>query len=263
MNQETAEAETETEYVRDLLGRAVDEIRVPMSRGSETVFAKASRLRWRRRATASGAVVAATAAGLLLGPGMPGTGHGAGAASSPTAGGHATKADRFAKLLPPGTGRISEISLARVMRQSQSIALPKPLGRYGGDYAVTRPEGVGYISVHIATRSETDTTPGDEGPENPCTDAATDGRIDCTTQKLSDGALLGVWETPAADSDMAPEPSGGREYDAVLRLKDGRSLTVRAGAGLQGKGRLGPLLTAPPLTRAQLAKLIQNPALLK
>lgn len=31
----------------------------------------------------------------------------------------------------------------------------------------------------------------------------------------------------------------------------------------QGKGRLGPLLKTPPLTRAQLAKLIQNPALLK
>ncbi|MEU4168448.1 hypothetical protein AB0F46_16435 [Streptomyces sp. NPDC026665] len=261
MNQETAEAETE--HVRDLLARAVDEIQVPMGRGSEAVFAKAARVRWRRRATATGAVAAATAAGLLLGPGVPGAGHGASVANSPTAADRATKAGRFAKLLPPGTGRISEISLARVMKQSQSIALPKPLGRYGGDYAVTRPEGVGYISVHIATRSETDTGAGGAGPENPCKDAAKDGRIDCTTRKLSDGALLGVWETPAADSDLAPEPAGGREYDAVLRLTDGRSLTVRASTGFHGRGRLGPMLVNPPLTRAQLTELIRNPALLK
>lgn len=38
---------------------------------------------------------------------------------------------------------------------------------------------------------------------------------------------------------------------------------MRDSAGFQGKGRLGPLLKTPPLTRAQLTKLIQNPALLK
>ncbi|MFE1291608.1 hypothetical protein [Streptomyces sp. NPDC058751] len=261
MNQETAEAEPD--HVRDLLGRAVDGIQVPMGRGSGTVFAKASRVRRRRRAAATGAVAAVVAAGLLLGPGVPALGHGASTESSPVGGGHATKASRFAKLLPPGTGRISEFSLARLMKYSQSVPVVRPRGAYGGDYAVTRPEGVGYISVHLATPAEIDTKADGGGLENPCKDAPKDGRVDCTTQKLSDGALLGVWETPATDSLLAPDPSGGREYDAVLRLADGRSLTVRASTGFQGRGRLGPLLVEPPLTRAQLTELIRNPVLLK
>lgn len=62
--------EADTEYVRELLGRAVDEVQVPGSRGSEAVFAKASRVRWRRRTAATGVAAAAVATGLVLGPGV-------------------------------------------------------------------------------------------------------------------------------------------------------------------------------------------------
>jgi len=257
MNQEAV-----TEYVRELLGRAVDDVRMPESRGSETVFAKASRVRWRRRTAATGVAAAAVAAALVFGPGVLDTGHGASVASAPTAGEYTTKAGRFAKLLPAGTGKISEISLLRLMKQAPKAGQPKPVGPYDGDYAVARPDGVGYISVNVTPRSAVDAKTDGAGLRNPCRDAPRDGRVGCTTQKLSDGSLLGVWETPPADPALHPVPAGGREFDAGLRLKDGRYLVVRVSTGFQGKGQLGPLLKTPPLTRAQLARLIQNPALL-
>ncbi|MFB7247820.1 hypothetical protein CW362_23995 [Streptomyces populi] len=256
--------EAETEYVRELLGRVVDEVQMPGSRGSETVFAKASRVRWRRRTAATGVAAAAVAAGLVLGPGvLDSTGHGASVASTPTAGEYTTKAGKFAKLLPPGTGKISEISLLRLFKQAPKAKQPKFFGPYDGDYAVGRPDGVGYISVHLTPRPAADAKTGGGGLRNPCQDSPKDGSIGCTTQKLSDGSLLGVWETPPTDPALHPIPAGGREFEAGLRLKDGRYLTVRASTGFQGKGQLGPLLKTPPLTRAQLTKLIQNPALLK
>ncbi|MEV6198319.1 hypothetical protein AB0M19_38745 [Streptomyces sp. NPDC051920] len=255
--------ETDTEYVRGLLGRAVDEVEVPGSRGSETVFAQASRVRWRRRTAATGVVAAAVAAGLVFGPGVLETGHGASVASAPTAGEYTTKAGRFAKLLPPGTGKISEISLLRLFKQAPKAQPPKPVGPYDGDYAVGRPDGTGFITVRVAPRSVIDAKTGGAGLENPCKDAPKDGRIGCTTQKLPDGSLLGVWETPASDPALHPVPFTGREFEARLELKDGRVLFVRDSTGFQGKGQLGPLLKNPPLTRAQLTALIRNPALLK
>ncbi|MEU6274663.1 hypothetical protein ABZ871_19960 [Streptomyces populi] len=255
--------EPEMEYVRELLGRVVDDVRMPGSRGSETVFAKASRVRWRRRTAATGVAAAAVAAGLVFGQGALDTGHGASVASAPTAGEYTTKAGTFAKLLPPGTGKISEISLLRLFKQAPKAKQPKFLGPYDGDYAVGRPDGVGYISVYLAPLSVIDGKTGGGGLRNPCQDAPKDGRVGCATQKLSDGSLLGVWETPPTDPALHPVPAGGRELDAGLQLKDGRYLTVRASTGFQGKGQLGPLLKTPPLTRAQLTKLIQNPALLK
>lgn len=255
--------EAETEYVRGLLGRALDEVQVPGSRGSEAVFAKASRVRWRRRTTATGVVAAAVAAGLVFGPGVVSSGHRARVASAPTAGEYTTKAGRFAKLLPAGTGKISEISLVRLFKQQPKAKEPEPVGPYDGAYAVARPDGVGYIAVGVVPASVIAAKAGGAGLGAPCKDAPKDGSIGCTTQKLPDGSILGVWETPPTDPALHPVPAGGREFDASLRLKDGRVVSVRASTGFQGKGQLGPLLKTPPLTRAQLTKLIQNPALLK
>jgi hypothetical protein len=99
-------------------------------------------------------------------------------------------------------------------------------------------------------------------PRPPSRPASSSGPAYCTTQKLSDGSLLGVWETPPSDPALHPIPFSGREFDARLQLKDGRALSIRASTGFQGKGRLGPLFKIPPLTRAQPTRLIQNPALL-
>ncbi|MCT9009607.1 hypothetical protein [Streptomyces rhizosphaerihabitans] len=212
-------------------------------------------------AVAPGAAAAAVATGLAFGPGVLSGGHGASVASAPTAGEYTTKAGVFGKLLPAGTGKISEVSLMRMVKQVPKAPLSKPVGPYDGDYAVVRPDGIGYITVHVATRTEIAAKTGGKGLENPCKDAPKDGRVGCTTQKLSDGSLLGVWETPASDPALHPTPAWGREFTAVLVLKDGRALRVRDSTGYQGEGQLGRLLKTPPLTRDQLTKPIQNPAL--
>lgn len=251
--------EAEQEYVRELLGRVVDDVQVPGSRGGESVFAQASRARWRRRTAATGAVAAAVAAGLVFGPGVLDTGHRAGVASAPTAGEYTTRAGRLAKLLPAGTGKISEVSLLRLIKGLPKAPLPKPVGPYDGDYAVVRPDGVGYLTVSVSSRSEIAAKTGGAGLGDPCEDAAKAGLIGCTTQKLSDGTVLSVWRT--GPGEPGSQPTWGQEFAGVLSLRDGRALRVRDSAGYQGRGQLGRVLKTTPLTRSQFTKLILNPAL--
>ncbi|MFI6489961.1 hypothetical protein [Streptomyces sp. NPDC050564] len=254
--------EVEAEHVRELLGRAVDQVPAPRSRGSEAVFAQAARVRWRRRAAATGVAAAAVATGLVFGPGVLDDGRGASVAGAPTAGEFTTKAGRFQKLLPAGTGKISEVSLMRLIKQVPKAPLPKPVGPYDGDYAVSRDGGVGYITVRVATTKQIQAKTGGKGIEDPCKDAPKGGRVGCTSQKLSHGSLLGIWQTGEPEPGSFSYPTMGPEFAAVLKLKDGRALFVRDFGGFQGKGQLGPLLKAPPLTRDQLHKLILNPELL-
>ncbi|MGQ4382805.1 hypothetical protein [Streptomyces sp. SAS_270] len=255
--------EVGTERVRELLGRAVDDVPAPAGRGSEAVFAQASRLRWRRRAAATGVAAAVVATGLVFGPGVLNGGEGrASVASEPTAGQLTSRAAEFAKLLPSGTGKISEVSLLRLIKQVPKAPLPKPVGPFDGDFAVTRADGTGYLSVHLSTLKEVAAKTGGKGFENPCKDAPKDGRVDCVTEKLPDGGLLGIWQVGEPEPGSESYPTMGKEFDAALRLPDGRILHVRDSAGYQGKGRLGPLLKTPPLTRAQLRALILKPQLL-
>ncbi|WP_369249120.1 hypothetical protein [Streptomyces sp. R41] len=213
-------------------------------------------------AAATGVAAAAVATGLVLGPGVLNDGPGSSVAGAPTAGEYTTKAGRFEKLLPAGTGKISEVSLMRLIKQVPKAPLPKPVGPYDGDYAVSRDGGVGYISVHVATREEVQAKTGGKGIEGPCKDAPKDGRVDCTSQKLPDGSLLGIWQTGEPEPGSFSYPTWGPEFAAALKLTDGRILQVRDIGGFQGKGQLGPLLKTPPLTRDQLNKLILNPELL-
>ncbi|GGN78126.1 hypothetical protein GCM10011579_061010 [Streptomyces albiflavescens] len=256
--------EVESEHVRELLGRAVHDVRAPGSRGSEAVFAQASRVRWRRRAAATGAVAAAVAAGLVaVGPGLLNSGGGGSSvASEPTAGEFTTQAAKFAKLLPAGTGKISEVSLLRLVKQVPKAPLPKRVGPYDGDYAVSRDGGTGYLSVRVLTSQQVAVKTGRKGIEDPCKDAPKDGRVNCTTEKLPNGSLLGIWQEGVPEPGSYSYPKWGKTYVASLKLTDGGILQVRDTTGFQGKGQLGPLLKTPPLTRAQLHKLILNPVLL-
>ncbi|WP_432175697.1 hypothetical protein [Streptomyces sp. Tue6028] len=255
--------EMETERVRELLGRAVDDVRTPHGRDSETVFAQASRLRWRRRAATTGVTAAAVAAALLLGSGLlDDRGRETSVAGRPTAGELTSRAGRFAKLLPAGTGRISEVSLLRLVKQVPKAPLPKPVGPYDGDYAVSRDGGVGYISVHLSTAKEVEAKTGGLGLQDPCKDSPRDGTVDCTSEKLPNGNVLGIHRTGAPDPGTYSYPTWGPEFVATLQLSDGRVLHVRANGGFQGKGQLGPLLKTPPLDRDQLRKLTLNPKLL-
>jgi hypothetical protein len=107
----------------------------------------------------------------------------------------------------------------------------------------------------VITASEFAVKMGGKGLESPCKD----GGVGCTTQKLSDGSLLGVWETPRPIPRCTRFRSrGGSSTPAFSSRTAG---LFPSGTGFQGKGRLGHLLKTPPLTRAQLTKLIQNPAL--
>ncbi|WP_328458778.1 hypothetical protein OG780_14685 [Streptomyces sp. NBC_00386] len=55
--------------------------------------------------------------------------------------------------------------------------------------------------------------------------------------------------TAVTDPALHPVPDWGREFAAVLNLKDGRALHVRDSTGYRGKGRLGPLLKTPALPK--------------
>ncbi|MFD9510187.1 hypothetical protein [Streptomyces mirabilis] len=262
MNGPTEQAEVESDEVRDLLGRAVGDVPMPAGHGSEAVFAQASRVRLRRRTVASGVAMAAVAAGMVFGPGVLINTPEASVASAPTAGESASRAAGFDKLLPSGTGRISEVSLLRLIKQVPKAPLSKPVGPYDGDYAVTRKDGTGYITVHVASRKEVAAKTGGKGIEDPCKDAPKDGRVGCTSEKLSNGDVLGIWQVGEPEPGSYSYPTWGKEFAAVLQLTDGRILQVRDSTGYQGKGQLGPLLKTPPLTRDQLRKLIVNPELL-
>lgn len=262
MNGPTERTETDNDEVRDLLARAVGDVPVPAGRGSEAVFAQASRVRLRRRTVATGVAMAAVAAGMLFGPGVLINSPETSVAGAPTAGESTSKAAGFDKLLPSGTGRISEVSLLRLIKQVPKAPLPKPAGPYDGDYAVTRKDGAGYITVHVMNRKEVVAKTGGKGIEDPCKDAPKDGRVGCTSEKLSNGDVLGIWQMGEPEPGSYSYPTWGKEFAAVLKLRDGRILQIRDSAGFQGKGQLGPLLKTPPLTRDQLRKLVVNPELL-
>jgi hypothetical protein len=102
--------------------------------GAETVFARAARVRWRRRWVVTG-VAAAVAAVSLTGTGaLPGHGSEQTGITGlrPTA-----RAGRLAKLLPPGIGTI---------REYLDIA---GAGPYDGFYAVCKDGGVGYLNIQV------------------------------------------------------------------------------------------------------------------
>ncbi|MEU9291579.1 hypothetical protein AB0D57_44940 [Streptomyces sp. NPDC048275] len=252
------EVEYDTDQVRELLGRAVDIVPEPSSRGSEAVFAQASRVRWRRRAAATGVAAAAVATGLAFGPGPLSNNQETSVANAPTAGEFDSGAARIEKLLPSGIGKIREVSPQRVVEQVPNAKPPKAVGPYDGDYAVSRDGGTGYLTVHMARLMEAGT--GDKGIEEPCKDAPEGRSSGCTSEELDNGSVLSIWQLN--ESDISVFPTRGKEFVAVLYLTDGTILQVWDSAGHLTEGHMVPLLKTPPLTRDQLRTLVLNPELL-
>jgi hypothetical protein len=245
------------EDVRELLGRAVDGVPVPAGRGGETVFARAARLRFRRRAAVTAVTAAVVAAGVVLGAGGLPDGRGTSVAASPTGGDLGSGADAFAKLLPSGAGEVREVSLVRLVKQAPKTPLPKDVGPYDGDYAVERDGGTGYVTVRVADPKD----PKAQGVKDWC---AVDGgpeRRDCRTERLPDGGALSIWQMNWT-ADNSTQPRWGTELTARLRLKDGTVLNIRDSTGFEGAGRQGPLLKTFPLTREELRALALRPELL-
>ncbi|MFF3518968.1 hypothetical protein [Streptomyces sp. NPDC002573] len=249
---------SEKDVVRELLWKAAGPVPVPESRGSEVVFARAARLRWRRRAAVTGVVAAVVAGGVVVGSGVLPGGRGENVAASPTAGEFGTGVVGFRKLLPADVGKVREVSLLRLIKGVSNAPAPKKIGPYDGDYAVVRDGGVGYLVVHVMSAKAVKA----EGAEqDPCAlPHETPERIKCTSEKVPGGAVLSIWQW-AATQNVQPKYSGA-ELAASLRLKDGSLLTIRDWTGFLGKGSEGPLLKTFPLTRAQLRELALKPQLL-
>lgn len=174
-------------------------------------------------------------------------------AASPTAGEFGGGAAGFRKLLPSGVGKIREVSLMRLIKQVPNAPLPKDVGPYDGDYAVTRDGGTGYIAVHVVNKPKSvDPDPCHVGNVTPPV-------LKCTTEKVP-GGLLTISLEPA-QKEAQPSYSG-ETLKARLLLKDGRVLYIRDWKGFLGKGSQGPLLKTFPLTRSQLRELAMKPQLL-
>ncbi|MGW2933342.1 hypothetical protein ACWDA7_16085 [Streptomyces sp. NPDC001156] len=251
---------SENEVVRELLWKAAGPVPVLESRGSEAVFARAARLRWRRRAAVTGFVAAVVAGGVVVGSGVLPGGRGENVAASPTAGEFGTGAAGFRSLLPADVGKVREVSMVQLIKGAPKTQVERKTGPYDGDYAVVRDGGVGYITVHVLTAKAAGAK-GAVAPQDPCAlRHEIPAKIGCTSDKLPGGELLSVWQWPAG-RNVQPKYSGA-ELMAQLRLKDGTLLSIRDWTGFLGARSQGPLLKTFPLTRAQLRELALKPQLL-
>lgn len=246
---------SDNDVVRELLWKAAATVPVPESRGSEAVFARASRLRRRRRVAMTGAVAAAVATGVVLGSGgLPGRGGQGGRAGQNVAASLAAEENGFGKLLPAGVGKVREVSLGQLLKGTKKPFWGKKVGSYDGSYAVTRDGGTGFITVGAVKHAK-------DVERDPCgMPHETPRKENCTQEKVPGGGLLTIWRLPA---QKATRPVySGPELHATLLLKDGRMLDVRDWTGFAGQGSLGPVLKSFPLTRAQLRALVLKPELL-
>ncbi|MFD8725036.1 hypothetical protein ACFV2H_45610 [Streptomyces sp. NPDC059629] len=240
---------SENEMVRELLWKAAGTVPVPESRGSESVFARAARLRLRRRAGVTGVAAAGVAAAVVLGSGALSGGQGQSPAASPAA-----ELTGFGKLLPAGVGKVRQVSLGQLLKGTKKPLGGKKVGPYDGDYAVSRDGGTGFVTVYTATHVK--------NPEaDPCgMPHETPRKEQCTRETVSGGAVLTIWHWPA---QKAVQPAySGPELHATLLLRNGTLLSVRDWTGFTGQGALGPVMKNYPLTRAQLRELVLKSDLL-
>lgn len=124
---------------------------VPPGGGTEAVFARAARVRARRRGVLAGVVTAVVAGSVVVGPGLLSGGGGGRKGGKPQVtqapGARTAKAAAFAKLLPAGVGEIREVSMDYVLWRETHFPMAGPVGSYYGSYAVSRDGGVGFIRV--------------------------------------------------------------------------------------------------------------------
>ncbi|WP_431959182.1 hypothetical protein [Actinacidiphila sp. bgisy160] len=262
----------DTTEVRTLLGRAVEEAGQP-SFSTDAVYAKASRIRWRRRAVVSGAALAVVAAGAVVVPGMAGgrESGGTSVAAPVELTGGSGQAKKLAKLLPPAVGEIEQVSWAVLVKQADAKHAEEPhVGPLDGQYAVRRDGGVGYLHIRIMTGEYIDAKTGGKGmPDDLCQPDS--GHSDCVREQLPDGRVLTIWQEGATAGPGLVSPSmspigasqtWGPELVGRLTLPDGQVLAARDSTGFEGKNELGPLLKTPPLSREQLRELMLRPELL-
>ncbi|MFI9581504.1 hypothetical protein ACIHCQ_06590 [Streptomyces sp. NPDC052236] len=251
---------------KELLGRAVADVgRSTVS--ADAVYAKAAKVRWRRRAVMSGAALALVAAGAVSVPVLAAQDNNTTSVAAPPRlaedKGDQAKARQLAKLLPAEVGTIERVRWDVLIKMANpKKGEPKYVGPLDGQYAISRDGGVGYLSMEIKDQKYIDGKTGGKGmADDLCApDPQAGVRLDCVREKLPDGRVLTIWRKPVANT--SGEPRWGAELTAQLTLKGGQVLLSRDITGFAGKGELGPLLKTPPLTRAQFRELLLRPELL-
>ncbi|MEL5954776.1 hypothetical protein AADR41_08345 [Streptomyces sp. CLV115] len=246
--------------VRELLGRAAEDAGQP-DISTRAVYAKAARVRMRRRGVVSAAAFAAVAAGVVVVPGLSSGDEQqqeAQVAAPVELVGNSGRAKQLTEVLPKGVGKIEQVSLPVIINGEKHER--KMEGLYGpldGQFSVRKDGGVGYLVIGFMKGGPG----GAQGPgSDPCEPAAGQpGPADCVNEKLPDGRVLTTWSD---DMNISDKPVWGRELTGRLVLKDGGVLAVRASTGLRSERAQGPLLKNPPLTPEQLRTLLLSPELL-
>ncbi|WCH94233.1 hypothetical protein POD33_19720 [Streptomyces moderatus] len=221
----------------ELLGRALQGVAMPSGPGADAVFARAARVRRRRRGAVTGAA-AAVALVSVVGTGvLPWNGpEGPGTALS----GATSRAERLASLLPPGTGEIREVG--NVVGE----------GPYDGLYAVHRDGGVGYLNIQVlANRREDWPVPVGKG----CSSDVPGVSATCVPETLTNGDVR-------ESTEAARESRGDGSWRSVRLFTKGYAVMIKAADGFDARWALGPRLDAPPLTADQLRAVVMSPRLL-
>ncbi|MGW1703999.1 hypothetical protein ACWCP8_00200 [Streptomyces sp. NPDC002206] len=249
--------------VRELLGRAAEHAGQPVI-STEVVYARAARVRWRRRATVVAAAFAVVAAGAVAVPGLAAQtkqqNASVGGPAEPA--GHSGRAKQLVKLLPKGVGSVEQVSLAVIIKHATAAqAKEHPVGPLDGQYSVRRDGGVGYLVIGtMDAKSVVKKLGGFDPAADICKPTNGEPRpADCVREELPDGRILTIW-SDAMNYDGTPR--WGSELVARLTLKDGGLLAVRDSTGFTSDRSQGPLLKSTPLTRAQLRALMLSPELL-
>lgn len=224
--------EREVPRATELLGRALQGVQMPSGPGADAVFARAARVRWRRRGAVTGTAAAAALVSLVgtgvlpwQGPQRPGA-----ALTAPT-----SAAERLARLLPPGTGEVREIG---------SVVGEGP---YDGLYAVHRDGGVGYLNIQVLSSRREDWPV--------CSPDVPGASATCVPETLPNG-----------DVRESTEPARGSRGDVPWRsvrlFTKGYAVMIKAADGFDARWAVGPRLDSPPLTADQLRALVVSPRLL-
>ncbi|WP_415959380.1 hypothetical protein [Streptomyces sp. 021-4] len=261
--------------VHELLGRAADDAGAPAF-STGTVYARAARIRRRRRVLVSAAALTMVAAGAftVARAGDQGdTAHSSVATKprpddSPTSAAPAparTKAERLAALLPPDVGRIEEVLLLALTKGIPPEQAKKPhLGPLDGQYAFREDGGVGYL---VLTYEDREAVVKKEGhPADPDADLCPEpgqetSRTECVREVLPDGRVLTLWNS-AMPFRGGDDVRWGPELTGRLVQPDGSQLLVRSSTGFESTGTQGPLLDEPPVSREQLKALLTGPEVL-
>ncbi|MFC5169216.1 hypothetical protein [Streptomyces mutomycini] len=252
--------------VRELLERAAEGAGRPaVSTGA--VYARAARIRLRRRAAGAVAVLAVVAAGGAALPGLTGpaaTEQTSVAAVPVSDSGRQGKAESLTALLPRGVGDVTRVSLLTLTKNATPEQAEKTYaGPLDGEYLIRKDGGTGYLLLRYMKGSAVAERSGGTGLDDVC--AARSGEpafTDCAREELPDGSILTTWSDSMAYAGQDGTPEWGPERVGRLELGDGSLLVVRASSGYLGDRSQGPLLTGPPLDQEQLRTLIQRPELL-